>query len=499
MNASAPGRRPPRREPAVSPIVVLIVVALIPALLLWAIRGWADGQAVDADDVVPEGATPPDAAPTGPPALSTQLLSFRRSGAELSRRLNSSAFEQAVIPLLNSVGDRSCAAVSLDGRLVGERNIGTVVIPASNQKILVGAVALDVLGADFSYRTRLVGPAASGGVVAGDVYLVGGGDPLLSSEWYPTSGLDRYPAFNITSLDQLARNLAAAGVTQIQGSVLGDGSRYDDEFYVDSWGGGVAGLEAGPYDALLVNDARVLGDDQRGSNPSEAAAREFVRILAEQGIAVSGTSGTGTAPQGSSELAAIDSQPLPAIIAEMLANSDNNTAELMVKEIGLVAAGVGTRQAGLDAIAATITGWGIDTTGLALGDGSGLSLANRITCTTMIGILQRFGGQSALATGLAVAGQSGTLSDIFGDTSVAGRLLGKTGTLNNPPFDQDPPAVKALSGYLPVDGGSAIEYVLILNGPTIAEQSEYRPVWAELATALASFPAVASPAALGPR
>lgn len=499
MNRRPPPRRAPRREPPVNPLIILAVVALIPALLLWGIRGWADGRAVDADDVVPESAVDPSVAPTGQPALSTSLLSFRRGAGELSRRLNTAAFVQSVQPLLGSVNDRSCVGVSLDGVLVGERNLNTIVIPASNQKILVAAVALEVLGPDFTYRTTVVGPPASGGVVAGDVYLVGGGDPLLSSEWYPVSGLDRYPAFNTTSLDQLARNLAANGVTQIQGSVRGDGSRYDDEFFVETWGGGVAGLEAGPYDALLVNDARVLGDDQRGTDPSEAGAREFVRILAEQGITVTGGSSTGIAPEGSSELASMDSQSLPAVIAEMLANSDNNTAELMVKEIGLVRAGVGTRQAGLDVIASTIAGWGIETSGMVLGDGSGLSLANRISCATMLGVLQHVGGASPVALGLAVAGQTGTLTEIFGDTAVAGRLLGKTGTLNNPPFDQDPPAVKALSGYLPVDGGGSIEYVLILNGPTIAEQSEYRPVWAELATALASFPAVAAPAVLGPR
>ena len=115
----------------------------------------------------------------------------------------------------------------------------------------------------------------------------------------------------------------------------GDGSRYDDEFFAPGWGGGVAGLEAGPYDALLVNDSRVLGDDQRGADPAEAGAREFVRVLAEHGVTVSGGSGVGVAPADANELASIDSMPLPAVLAEMLANSDNNTAELMVKEIGL--------------------------------------------------------------------------------------------------------------------------------------------------------------------
>lgn len=488
----------PRRSGA-GPIAVLVVVALLPALALFGIFRWADGKATAAADAVPPADPAAVAPPPARPALSTGLLSFRRTAGELSRHLNLAAFEAAVGPLLQSVNDRSCAAVSLDGRLVGERNPTTVVIPASNQKVLVAAVALEVLGEDFTYTTRLVGPAPSGGVIAGDVFLVGGGDPLLSGEWYESANLDRHGAFNTTPIDELARQLAAAGVTRIEGALRGDGSRYDDEMYAPGWGEGVAGIEAGPYDALLVNDARVRGEDQRAADPNLAGARELVRILSEHGITVTGGPGTGTAPEGAGELASVSSQPLPAVIAEMLTNSDNNTAELMVKEIGYADSGVGTRQAGLDAMARTIQGWGVDTTGLVLADGSGLSLDNRMSCATMLGVLQHVGYESAVGQGLAIAGETGTLSEIFADTPLAGRLRGKTGTLNNVPYDQDPPAVKTLAGFVPVDGGGAIEYVLFLNGPTINDQSEYRPIWAELVTALASFPAVASPMVLGPR
>ena len=153
----------------------------------------------------------------------------------------------------------------------------------------------------------------------------------------------------------------------------------------------VAGIEAGPYDALLVNDARVLGDEQRANDPNEAGAREFVRILGEQGIAVTGGAGDGHRAGRRGRAGDRASHPLPAVIAEMLTNSDNNTAELMLKEIGLTASGAGTRQAGADAIASTLAGWGIDTTGLVVADGSGLSLDNRITCRTMLAVLQHAG------------------------------------------------------------------------------------------------------------
>ena len=138
-------------------------------------------------------------------------------------------------------------------------------------------------------------------------------------------------------------------------------------------------------------------------------------------------------------------------------------------------------------------------TGIVLSDGSGLSLENRLTCSALLEVLQRSGPDDTIGAALPVAGESGTLADVFTEHPVAGRLLGKTGTLNNPPFNADPPAVKALSGYVAVDGGTAVEYVLVLNGPTISDQSEYRPVWTALADVLNTYPAGATPAELGPR
>lgn len=265
------------------------------------------------------------------------------------------------------------------------------------------------------------------------------------------------------------------------------------------WGDGVAGVEGGPYDALLVNDSRVEGDPLRGSDPGESAAREFIQLLEARGITVAGAASTGIAPVAATEVASIESAPLSDVVAEMLAASDNNTAELVVKELGFTETGAGTREAGLGVVREQLATWGVDVGPLVLADGSGLSLDNRLSCDAIMTVLQRTGFQSAVGQGMPVAGQTGTLSDAFVDSAVAGRLRGKTGTLNNPPFNVDPPAVKALSGFLPVEGGGEVEYALILNGPTVSDQSEYRPVWAALAEALDTYPAGASPADVGPR
>ena len=488
--------RPRRRR--LGPAVALLAATAVPATGLFALFSWADSVAAEQADQ-PLVSSPVDA-PTAEPGLSTTVMAFRRLAPTIARDLNASAFANQVDPVLASIGDRSCAAVSVDGEEVGSRNAGAPVLPASTQKIPVAAVALERLGGNFRYTTSVVASSEPvGGVIEGDLVLVGGGDPLLSSDWYPESGLELNPVTSHTSLDTLADRVIAAGVSDVRGSVVGDGSRYDDEFYAPGWGAGVAGLEAGPYDALLVNDSRVLDDPMRGADPNESAAREFTRLLAARGVAVAEPAVSGAAPPDAVEIAAIESAPMSDVVAEMLTNSDNNTAELVVKELGTLDGEPGTRDAGLAVVLEQFVDWDIDVSSIVLADGSGLSLGNRLTCDALLTVLQRTGFTSPIGQGLPVAGQTGTLRDIFTDDPVAGRLRGKTGTLNNPPFNLDPPAVKALAGFLPVEGGSAVEYVLVLNGPTISDQREYRPVWADLVDALDTYPSGVSPLDLGPR
>ena len=270
---------------------------------------------------------------------------------------------------------------------------------------------------------------------------------MLTSSDFPIAN-DSDPAINVTTFDQLADALVAAGVTRINGSVLGDGSRYDDEYEVDSWGEGVAGVEAGPYDALMVNDSRTLGRSSKQADPNEAAAREFVRLLGERGITVSGGWGAGVADPAAAELASIQSATLDAIVAEMLTTSDDNTAELMLKELGIADSAVGTRTAGAER-PRSHTGF------VGCADGR-CAPARRIGSESRQPrhLRRHPGGAAAFrrlpaAGGLPIAGQTGTLAEEFLGTPVVGRLVAKTGTLGNEPVISDPPSVKALSGYLP--------------------------------------------------
>ena len=367
-----------------------------------------------------------------------------------------------------------------------------------NVKLLTASVALERLGADYRYTTEVRG-SVTGGVVAGDLYLVGGGDPLLSSSWWNGPN-PKYPPFNVTPVEQLVSAIAAAGITRIDGSVIGDASRYDDEWYAPTWTNDVRFTEGGPVSALLVNDSREA-IDRSSADPVVGAAFVLTEALRSAGISVGGRPGKGVAPTGAATLASITSQPLSAVLAEMLTTSDNNTAEMVLKELGHHDGGAGTREAGLAVVLSTLQSWGINTDGVSIVDGSGLSDDNRLTCNVLLAALQHDHSNSAVGQGMALAGaKGGTLSDAFTGTPLEGVLRGKTGTLYN--YNDGTggkPAAKALSGFIPLPGGGAIEFSMLLNGPQVSEKTVYRPIWDAFARAMVTYPSGPSAADLGVR
>jgi D-alanyl-D-alanine carboxypeptidase/D-alanyl-D-alanine-endopeptidase (penicillin-binding protein 4) len=135
---------------------------------------------------------------------------------------------------------------------------------------------------------------------------------------------------------------------------------------------------------------------------------------------------------------------------------------------------------------------------VVLADGSGLSANNRLTCDTLVGVLDHLADTPAL-DGLAVAGRSGTLIDEFLGTPVEGQLVAKTGTLTNPPADADPPEVKALAGSVEAANGDLLEFALVLNGPGYVTADGYISYWLALAERLAAHPTAPDVALLGPR
>lgn len=478
---------PDRRRP--DPIVVLVVALAFPAMLLLGLRSRFDTG--DGGEAVPTGIVDSPVAGVVEP-----VLSARRLAAEFAARTALVDLVVELAPVVAAMGERSCLAMSVDGVPVPGL-VDRPAIPASALKILVATAAIEVLGSGHRFVTTVLGPSPVDGVVGGDIVIVGGGDPLLSGDWYPTSNLDRFPVTSHTSLDSLARSLAASGITSVLGRVLGDASRHDDEWYVSEWSSDIRGVEAGPYSALLANDSRVEGDPFRGDDPVRAATEEFVLRLAAAGVRTSGPGGAGAATPGMVELARIESVPLVDVIAEMLTTSDNNTAEMLVKELGVASTGRGTRTDGLAAVVESLQRLAVPVDDLVLVDGSGLATGNLVRCSTLVGALEA--AHPAVAAGLPVLGVSGTLTGVLADHPLAGLVAAKTGTLNNFPVDSDPPAVKAFAGVWSEGSAGVVRFALVLNAPSVSDQSEYRPLWTGLLDAVGSTPVSDVVSAIGPR
>jgi D-alanyl-D-alanine carboxypeptidase/D-alanyl-D-alanine-endopeptidase (penicillin-binding protein 4) len=481
---SQPVSRLPERRRA--PLAVLAGASLVPIVILGGMWQYADAN-VPPPTTTTTTTVPPPAAPE----LGTDLLSYRRHPTPLAERAAAEAAQAALAvqqtALVDLVGDGSCVRVVDEaGAVVAEKAPDVPVIPASNQKLIVAAAALEVLGPDHRFRTELRSVRPVDGVVTGPVYLVGGGDPVLVTA--DVADPQRYPAFNTTSLEPLADQLVALGVTTIDGDIVGDGSRYDDEFWLDEWGPEIIRIEAGPYDSLLVNDG-LIGPSSPGNyglDPARTAASAFLDLVRSRGITVTGAANDGPAPATDdlTTLAFIESLPLTDVLVEMLHTSDDNTAEMMLKELGFVASGAGTRQAGLDAVRATLERWGMPTGTLQLTDGSGLSRNNRAGCDLLVGVLTASPVADQLVNLLPAAGRDGTLADQLRGTEAEGAMVAKTGTLTD---------VKALSGSQPGANGRPVGFSLVLNQPDADEADVHLPVWEALVELIAAYPVEVEP------
>ena len=428
--------------------------------------------------------------------LGTSVLDYRRIAGQVTDEANANRLGLEIDPLFGFLNGESCAAVSVDDIHVASFNEAIPVIPASTQKILIAAVALEVLGPEFRFTTTVRTPIPNDGVVTGDVYLVGGGDPLLTSDDYPIDD-DALPAFATTSLDQLADAFVASGIRRINGTVIGDGTRYDNEWVVDGWGDGVAFVSAGPVDALLVNDSRVLGRGGIEEDPNAAAARELARLLGNRNVTISNGWGSGQASTLTTVIGSVESAPLSEIVREMLTNSDNNTAEMLLKELGVAEGASGTRVGGP---------WCGRSHASFLGHPDGRRAARRRLRSRpgeppdVCG--PAAGARSAVAVPLWRQGSPSPARPAHcatssSDSPMAGRLFAKTGTLGNPPADAPPPAVKALAGYVPSDDRGTIEFVMIVNAAEIPD-ADYQSLWAVFGDRFATYPAIPDPFQFAP-
>lgn len=393
--------------------------------------------------------------------------------------------------------------------------------PASNVKLISTATALELLGPEFRYPTRLLGPTPDGGVVRGDVYLLGSHDPTLTA----------------SALDDLAAGLVARGVTEIDGSIVVGSDPTRDGVYRAVVPIEIHGTEPGApptasvpagmelvvvnVTARTVKSARrprltyrvELADDgaghprvvvtiggtiARGASTlfplvtrqrTAFAAYSLRTVLLAHGIAIREHFRVGelddfvgeatTAGSLPIELARHDSQRLSQIVARINKWSVNWLADRVI----MTAAALVKRQSpSMDLALSAMYDWldrhpQLSRSRVVVDTGSGLSYQTRITPQELVSIVRSAGGftsddpgerdelSHAWLDSLSIAGIDGTLSTRFRTGDIRGKIRGKTGTLST---------AIALSGILDLDPGRPLAFALVTNATTPLSKGHVR-------------------------
>jgi D-alanyl-D-alanine carboxypeptidase/D-alanyl-D-alanine-endopeptidase (penicillin-binding protein 4) len=290
-------------------------------------------------------------------------------------------------------------------------------VPASNEKLLLSMAILDALGPEDRIETSASAARFSHGVVRGDLWLEGGGDPTVTS----------------ADLARLAERIKAAGVRRITGSVLGSVEPFAHDWNAPGWKPRFRREEVGLPTALTFDRNTIRGRHIR--HPERFAAASLAMHLRKLHVRIDHAPGAGHPPAHPLQnVATISSPPLMEILDAQDVDSINFYAEVLNKLLGYTASGAGTIAAGAEAIQSWAAANGVE---LEAHDGSGLSYANRVSAEGVVDLLEGAENEPwgpKLRSALPHAGQ-GTLR---------GRLAGiklhaKTGTLH---------IASALSGWV---------------------------------------------------
>jgi len=341
-------------------------------------------------------------------------------------------------PSLSPARTSAIAVNAATGTVLFAHNATRPVHPASNEKLPVSWAALTRLGTGFRFTTEVIGVGRRAGPVwDGDLFLRSDGDPTLTA----------------ADIAGLAATLRARGIRHVNGRIRGDESAFDKRRGGDGWKAYFLGGESPPLSALVVDRAQ----GWPGHSPPLLAAQALRKALTARSVVVDGRPAVGTAPANGVVLATDHSAPLAAIVRTMNRDSDNFTAEMLLKHLGTLDGGVGTSARGAAVVMSEMRAARIPTAGVRLVDGSGLSSLDRMTAATLVAVI-RAGLENpqireAFVGSLAVAGRSGTLRSRL--PGLAGIVRGKTGTTD---------LACSLSGLV----SDSIVFAVLQNGSPVA-------------------------------
>jgi D-alanyl-D-alanine carboxypeptidase/D-alanyl-D-alanine-endopeptidase (penicillin-binding protein 4) len=346
------------------------------------------------------------------------------------------------VPHISATRSAALAVDLTTGEELFAQNDSLPLAPASNEKLPLTYALLTALGPAMRIETDVAASGErEGDTLTGSLFLVGRGDPSLSS----------------ADLKQLALAVRETGIRRVTGGVIGDETLFDARRTAPGWKASFYIKESPPLSALVVDRAHYAGHVSR--EPALAAALLFRDALRKAGIAVLGPVSVGELTIDAITVATVSSPPLSALIQFMDQQSDNFTAEMLLKQLGLVQSERGTTVAGAQTVMRLLGADGIPLEGVRFVDGSGLSLQDRLTAEALVAILSALYEDPTLRPilmrSLPIAGKTGTLRRRMNAAPLRGNVLAKTGTTRE---------ASALAGF--VKGRYA--FAIIQNGHPIA-------------------------------
>ena len=355
-------------------------------------------------------------------------------------------------------------------------NATTPYVPASTMKLLTTVSALETLGADHTFATKTVS------ATKGSVVLVGGGDPLLALRPGPATDFPQRATLQELATGT-AKSLAAQGVSAVTlgydaGLFTGPAAnaKWEPNYLTE----GIAARTS----ALWFNEGRLsAGMAKRAPSPALAAASAFSGLLKKAGIKVTSTPKPVVAPSTATELAQVRSPTLGDIVEYINLHSDNDGAEVLLRQVGIATGNGGSYTGGVKGLRATLTKLGIDMSKATIYDGSGLSRSNHVPLEVLAGAVRMAVATPALrhlVSGLPIAGFSGSLEDRFAGPGAGpgtGLVRAKTGTLTG---------VHSLAGYVRDRTGTLLVFAVATDSAPPAKALAARAALDRITAALAN-------------
>ncbi|MEV5594106.1 D-alanyl-D-alanine carboxypeptidase/D-alanyl-D-alanine-endopeptidase [Streptomyces sp. NPDC052496] len=391
--------------------------------------------------------------PSAPPVLAA--LGSPAHGAAPAP--SAEGIRNALAPLMKDPALGSLRTASVVDAVTGRELFGAEparnATPASTVKLAVATAALSALGPEHRIDTTVAENA--GGIV-----LVGGGDPTLTAR-APEQDAQDQPASLRALADDTARALKKRGADKVR---LG----YDTSAYTGPLLHPISPNEnIAPVSPLMADEGRLddtrSGPAPRDGDPAASAARTFATLLTERGITVEGTPAKATAPAQARRLATTRSLPLSGLVERMLTHSDNDIAEALARQTALATGEPASFDGAGRAVRKTLAKLKLPLTDTVFEDGSGLDRDDKVSAALLTRLLVLATSADhpelrPIATGLPVAGFTGTLSGRYADERAgAGTVRAKTGTLTG---------VNTLAGTVVDADGRLLAFAFMTNDTT---------------------------------